>query len=144
MRNEPTRIRVLLRLALTIAMALAPICAAAQEPEARLFLQALVAPFDTLRPGSIQTLPFRIENRGDSTVSVTDRLDAPHGWNVVTGTPGLTLKPGESVTRLVSVSLSATAEEGFHEIRYTVIPVGMEGSVTLPAMPAGMTVYRIS
>ena len=141
MRDEPTRIRVLLRLALTIAMALVPICAAAQEPEARLFLQALVAPFDTLRPGSIQTLPFRIENRGDSAVSVTDRLDAPRGWNAVTGTPGLTLKPGESVTRLVSVSLSATAEEGIHEIRYTVIPAGMAGSVTLP-LPVRVAVRK--
>jgi hypothetical protein len=132
MRDDPTRIRVLVRLALTLAMALAPVCATAQEQGAHLFLQALVAPFDTLRPGSIQTLPFRIENRGNDTVSVTDRLDAPRGWTVVTSTAGLTLKPGESVTRLVSVSLSVSAEEGIHEIRYSVIPTGLEGGVTLP------------
>ncbi len=132
MRNAPTRIRVLLRLALMFAAVLAPLCAAAQEPAARIYVQALFAPFDTLRPGTIHALPFRIENRGDSTVSVTDRLEAPRGWNVVAGTAGPALKPGESVTRLVSVSLSTTAEEGIHEIRYTVTPTGLDGSVTLP------------
>lgn len=132
MGDVSTRIRVPVRLALTLAMALAPVCAAAQEPAGPIVLQALVAPFDTLQPGAIHTIPFRIENRGDSAVSVTERLDAPHGWSVVTGSSGLTLKPGEPVTRLVSVSLSTTAEEGFHEIRYSISAPGPDGTVTVP------------
>ena len=132
MRGSPTRIRVLTRLALMLAMALAPVCAAAQGPDGHIVLQALMAPFDTLRPGSIHTIPFRIENQGDSAVTLAERLDAPKGVHIVAGPAGITLKPWETITHLVAVSLSPTAEEGFHELRYSVIAPWWDGTVTVP------------
>jgi hypothetical protein len=132
MRGWSTQNRVPARLALLLATVLAPVCAAAQEPGHHIVLQALLAPFDTLRPGSIHTVPFRIENASDSAVTVVERFDAPPGVSLVGGPAELSLAPRETRTRLVAVSLSPSAAEGFHELRYSIIAPGLNGTATVP------------
>ena len=103
-------------MAALLGLLLSAVGVAAQESAVE--VTVVSPPLATVSPGQIVSLSFRVFNRGNTAVELTEQLRLPEGWEAIMPPGDFELAAREACTRLTAIQIPRTAAAGDYTVSF--------------------------